>query len=153
MTNRTHIGICAAISMVVIGLAAPRASAQVTFEQVETATTAAFTNLDITKPSGTVEDELLIAIIQSEKNSAINSPAGWTVIADALDGNKNQARTKVFYKVAGPSEPTLYTFTSSDNKKGLGAILRYSGNDPTDPIDVSGSVTGSSINPTAPDVT
>ncbi|MEE9268703.1 MAG: hypothetical protein V3V49_00420, partial [Candidatus Krumholzibacteria bacterium] len=153
MRHRTHIGICAAISTVVIGLASPRASADVVFEQVETATTLAFTSLDITKPSGTVEDELLIAIVASEKNNAIISPAGWTVIDDGVDGDKGNARTTVVYKVAGPSEPAVFTFTSSAAKKAVGAILRYSGNDPTTPIDVSAAVAGSSINPTAPSVT
>ncbi|MCH9034472.1 MAG: hypothetical protein IID42_08210, partial [Planctomycetes bacterium] len=149
MLVRCAFACCGCLALI---CAAQDANAQVTFEQVETATTLNFINLDIAKPTGTVENDLLIAVISNEKGT-IDTPAGWTVIATALDGNRNQSRTTVFYKVAGPSEPSLYTFTSTNNKKASGAILRYSGIDPSSPIDVSAFATGSSINPTAPDVT
>ncbi len=119
MKHQTHIATCVVL-LSAAGLPVQRASADVAFEQVETVTTGAFTTLDIPKPSGTVEDELLIAIVSSEKGDPIDSPSGWTVIDDGLDGDKANSRTTVVYKVAGPSEPTFYTFTSSGKQESAG---------------------------------
>jgi hypothetical protein len=117
-----------------------------TIAQRGTATTAAVTNnasLTITKPTGVVAGDIMIASF-AEINSltAPTAPAGWTSIdGRSLAGTTNRYAS-IFYKVAGGSEGANYTFTVpiGSTITVIGAIVAFSGVDGTTPFDVTNGV-------------
>ena len=70
------------------------------------------TTLMVNKPSGVVAGSLLLAAVYVQASSipTITPPSGWTSLGTVSTGSQ---RAEVFYLVAGASEPTNYTFTSS----------------------------------------
>ena len=70
------------------------------------------TTLMVNKPSGVVAGSLLLAAVYVDASSipTITPPSGWTSLGTVSSGSQ---RAQVFYLVAGASEPTNYTFTSS----------------------------------------
>jgi hypothetical protein len=78
-------------------------------------------SLTIDKPAGTLEGDLMVAFMAAQITYSFSSPAGWTEIGD-YNG------VAVAYKVAGASEGSSYTFSSSLSASKLsGAILTYRG--------------------------
>lgn len=115
-------------------------------------------NLTINIPSSTASGDVLVASIVYEKGdgASVSAPFGWTLIRQTDNGNKVGLRT--YYKVAGSSEPALsswnITQTSNGNsKRGAGGIIRYTGVDTANPIDVSAASTSKSTSAVAPSVT
>ena len=105
------------------------------------------------KPPGTAEGDLLIATVATDGSTAgsMVPPAGWTMIDLA---NQSGAVTYgVWWKLAGASEPATYTFSWSGSEHAYATIMRFTGHDAADPIDVSAVVGGSSSAPTSPAVT
>ncbi|MEE8264025.1 MAG: DUF2341 domain-containing protein, partial [Gammaproteobacteria bacterium] len=74
------------------------------------------TSLAAAKPAGTVEGDLLIATVSHDIGTgtlgAPGAPDDWTLIEPATPGSE-QMRTRSWYRVAGASEPSTYTFTST----------------------------------------
>ena len=99
-----------------------------------TATTA--TTLTLTKPAGTRQGDLLIAIVYMRDGSADQAMSGWT-LQRTVNGGASVMDTFLFFKVAGGSEPATYdvTWTTSNAEAG-GMILVYRGIDAADPIDI-----------------
>ena len=110
---------------------------------IETNTT---TTLTITKPSGTVDGDLLIAQIGTPGNS-INTPAGWTLIKIG----SNFGVSRLFSKQAGASEPATYSWTigatSGTQDSASGGIMRISGHNPSNPVDLVNNRSGNSDTP------
>lgn len=83
------------------------------------------TTLVINKPTGTLEGDLMVAVMGCTGTSTKDwtGATGWTEAADQGGG---APYLRVAYKVAGASEPSSYTFTVSVSA-GLraGAILTY----------------------------
>ncbi len=110
------------------------------------------TSVVITKPSGTVDDDLLVAVFTKELTTAFgNAPTGWTILRN---GAKNgTGRSWVAYKLAS-SEGTNYTWDWTGNEDGGGRIYRVTGVDTTTPVDQSSSWNeGTSNNPVASTLT
>jgi hypothetical protein len=80
------------------------------------------TAITITKPTGTIYGDLLVAFVCSQNASSIDNiwtgPAGWTEVNDI--GNRG-----VFWKVAGLAEPANYIFTTSNNSPIYGFIAGF----------------------------
>ena len=114
--------------------------------------TNAVTAISINLPSGATDGDLLIAAVMHGSDAAvISAPGGWTSIANGgCDGSN--CTLGVWYKVA-VSETGPYSFTWSGTNGAAGAILRYSGANISEPIDVSGADTGTSSSTTAPNLT
>lgn len=96
--------------------------------------------LEITKPSGTVSGDFLIAGITINGGTEVNIntvPSGWVLI-ERTD-NDDDLMFVTYYKVAGGSEPASYEweFDRDDNgdSRAAGGIIRYTGVDTTSPID------------------
>lgn len=121
--------------------------------QSEATATGTTTSLTITKPTGVVQNDLLVATLAARGSTSITAPAGWTQVQQTNNGT-NQTLA-IFYRVASASDiaATNYNFNLSANIGVAGAILRYTGVDPRFPIDVSATATGTSANATAPTVT
>ena len=109
------------------------------------------TSMVITKPAGTVLNDLLIATVSTQNDTTISPPAGWTQLGQLTE--QNDVTMGFWYRVAGGSEPASYTFTWTQSERSNGAILRYSGVDPAAPIDASAITNGDNSSPTAPAVT
>lgn len=124
---------------------------------VATANSAGFGSADvvISKPSGTVSGDLLVALISIRDYTSITPPAGWTLIGSVVT---NPLTTDAAYwKAAGGSEPSTYTWsiTVSTSDRACGAILRITEADTTTPINAqaSASYTGDSDTDQSPAVT
>jgi hypothetical protein len=111
----------------------------------------------VAKPTGTTTGDLLIAIVAADSDSTIanvTAPTGWTVSGSFAP----YVRMKVWYKVAGSSEPTSYSFVHS-NASGRAVILRFNNFDTANPInqisffDGSSSPQSDSASETAPSLT
>jgi hypothetical protein len=137
----------AALSLAVSGifvlfvLATPQAFAAIA--QRGTATTATVTNnasLTIAKPTGVVSGDVIIAnLVQVNSLTPPTAPTGWTLIDHrSLAGTTNRYAS-IFYKVAGASEGTSYTFTvpTGSSVTATGGIVAFSGVNPTTPFDVT----------------
>ena len=105
------------------------------------------TSLTIDTPSGTGQGDLLIAVVATDASETISPPAGegWTQI-DQGDGS-NQVTLGVWWKIAGASESSTHEFTWGSNEKGYGWMMRFTGHDPTAPINASAAQGGNSGSP------
>lgn len=113
------------------------------------------------KPTGTVEDDVMLAWFGMESVSAgawssITPPAGWSLVETL--GTNQFFRLEVYVKVAGASEPATYDFEFVNPPPlftgGDAGILSYSGADPAAPIDDSaGQLNGTSNDVECPSVT
>ncbi|SHT84866.1 Uncharacterised protein [Mycobacteroides abscessus subsp. abscessus] len=76
---------------------------------IETDTTVA-----VNKPAGTAEGDYMVAVVGNASGNAsqVTLPSGWTLL-DQHDGGFGVLHVKVATKVAGPSEPSSYTFGHS----------------------------------------
>jgi hypothetical protein len=112
----------------------------------------------LAKPAGTVEGDLLLAIVAHQGGSAKNIPVppGWTEIPGTNVYQGTNARIHAWYRFAGPSEPDFWMFTltggGDDMAGGIMSIVR--GRTPA-PIDVAaGQANATSTKPvTAPSIT
>lgn len=92
------------------------------------------TSISVNKPAGVVQNDVMIAVIAKEGNTAnATAPAGWTLIAGTNLGGGTNRNGTVFYKVAGAAEGASYSFTLGSGTNHVAAtIVAYSG------VDVSG---------------
>lgn len=64
----------------------------------------ATTTVVVNKPTGTAENDILVAFAMTSSSNTWTAPAGWTEVLDTSGRG-------CFYKVAGASEGASYTFT------------------------------------------
>src|SRR5437867_3163720 len=109
------------------------------------------TSLAISRPAGTVANDVMVASITSRTGSGtptIAAPSGWTSIVST--NNTSTVTTATFWKVAGTAaaDPGPYAFTVSSSSV-AGGISAYFNVDTTNPINASNGALGSS----APSIT
>ncbi len=90
------------------------------------------TSLVIAKPTGVVAGVFMVAIVAVATQTTITAPAGWTQ-AGTADAGAN-LRSRVYYKFAGSSEGTNYTWTFGASARNEGFIFAATGVDTTTPI-------------------
>lgn len=93
----------------------------------------------VTKPTGTVDGDLLVVIIGNRTigtKTVASVPSGWTLIKTET-GATNKI-VAAYWKIAS-SEPTTWTWTWTASGFNAGSALRINGNDPSSPIDVNNS--------------
>ena len=102
------------------------------------------TSVTVNKPTGTAEGHVMLAVVGVRGGSGVtvSAPAGWTQINTNNSGTT--LRSTTFYKVAGASEGSSYTFTWSGSNKASGVISTYSGVDTSSPINAQASQANSS---------
>ncbi len=98
------------------------------------ALTTAAASMAISKPAGTAVNDLMIAQMTGSEAAGIAEPSGWTEVAGG-DVTSSNTRYKTFYKVAGSSEPSSYTFLFSQSEKHIGAITVLRNTAQQNPID------------------
>jgi hypothetical protein len=111
------------------------------------------TTLSINRPTGVVANDVLLAAIYWDNSRAptISVPGAWTALRQ--DGSTANEEVALYYHVVTASEPSVYTWTASRSIGFTGIISAYTGVSTTNPIDVSGGLTGTTANAVAPSVT
>jgi MSHA biogenesis protein MshQ len=111
--------------------------------------------LTINMPTGTVQDDVMIASIGARPNTAtITAPSGWTLVRRIDNANSIANSLAVYSKVASASEPASYSWTFDTSTGSAGGIQTFSGVNTTTPIDVeNGQNTASGLTHATPDVT
>lgn len=94
--------------------------------------------ITIPKPAGTVSGDLLVASIYwNDRGQDPTPPEGWVLIDFYSDGDPS-ASVGAWFKVAGGSEPTDYTWTSTGSvSRRAGTIACFSGSYDADPEDAA----------------
>lgn len=127
----------------------------ISFRAVSSGQTGLATSVDAPKPDGVTVDDVLVAVVGASASGSPQehgAPTGWTKVR--FDDEGVSYRQSVWYKVAGSSEPSSYTFTKNGTTAHMAVVIAaYTGVDTTGPIDVSGGATGQSDTLTAPSVT
>lgn len=129
--------------------------AEPVLETESTASSNSSTSITIAKPIGTVSGNTLLAGIVIDATSGadpIDVPSGWTAVGAQQDSTLMSSR--MFWIIAGGSEPSDYTWDGWASEDAAGFILRISGAHATTPIDESQSnPESSSTVPTANSIT
>lgn len=114
--------------------------------------TTAVTSLSVNKPAGTVSGDVMLALGCAGASNGLTS-SGWTqtgttiVIGSDMD-------SKVFYKVAGGSEPSTYSWTVTASDNYVVSISTFRGVDNAAPINAIAQATNvTTQNVTTPSVT
>jgi signal peptidase I len=96
--------------------------------------------IDLARPAGVAADDILVAHVVLHTHSfnanPMPAPAGWTLVR--VDTDSQHVTAAVFWRRAGGSEPSTYTFTNNagdTTQQATGAILAYRGLDTANPID------------------
>jgi hypothetical protein len=102
------------------------------------------TSIVLNAPSGLAAGDVEIAQtwINATVSVTITPPAGWTAIRNDEVHATRYTDQYLFYHVAGTSEGSSYTFTSSNSGRGGGAIVAYTGVNKVTPVDASGCTGG-----------
>jgi predicted phage tail protein len=104
------------------------------------------------KPPGTVSGDLLVGYFFDFINGGtITIPSGWTLIGSQVSAVDFEM--KVAYKIAGGSEPSTYTHSSSSPDYPAAIIACYYNIDSSNPIDANANNVGTSSTRTASAVT
>jgi hypothetical protein len=92
-------------------------------------------NLTINKPSGTAENDVLVATVGIRPSSATITPAsGWTLVRRTSNSSTTSNSLATYTKVAGTRAPANYTWTFSTSTGSAGGISAYTGVDTTSPV-------------------
>lgn len=110
------------------------APAQITFRSSLPGTNGAGSRtLVLNKPNGTVNGDVMVAhVAVNTASTAITAPSGWTLIRS--NQTSGSLKMSTFYRVAGASEPTSYTWTFGASQPASGGISVFSGVNKTSPV-------------------
>lgn len=89
------------------------------------------TSLVLTKPTGTVSGDVLVAFFTAN-SVAVTPPSGFTEVFSQI-GSTSTLTSHMYVKVAGGSEPSTYTFTCSSGPV-LCTLTAWSGVDNSNPV-------------------
>src|SRR5689334_4227267 len=117
--------------------------------------------LTVTRPSSVAAGHVLVAVVEAgvTAGTPIGTPTGWVLIRRDSNAPGYSALTQaLYYKVAGPSEPTTYTWSLPSPAAITGGMLDFAGLNTSTPVDAHGgsfkpaarSVSAPSVTTTAP---
>jgi hypothetical protein len=97
-------------------------------------TSSSVNSLVVTKPTGVVAGDLLVAaiVVGNATGATFSPPAGWTLLSTPSNGTT--VKLGVWWKIAGGAEPSNYTFTWTTSQRAYGWIMRFTGADASSPI-------------------
>ena len=100
------------------------------------------TAIEVAKPVGTASGDLLIGVVITDGNTSgeFTGPTNWTLINVGWSGPGSEypggCTLGAWYRVAGDSEPTTYTWNWTSAETVYAFITRITGHDPDNPIGV-----------------
>lgn len=110
-----------------------------TVESAAVAQVVSAATINVGKPAGTAEGNLLVAVHVMDMDSplsAMTAPDGWEQAGpDGMPDTAYICWAKVWVKAAGGAEPSSYTFGAGTGSETLLTVLRISGADPSSPLD------------------
>jgi len=118
------------------------------------------TAITITKPSGTVDDDLMVLFVCADNSDddtpspAFDLPGGWTTIFDQVETAGRGRGFALAYKKAsseGANYAITHNFTTPSTTEMNGVILSYSGVDTTTALDQTTPAADVTLNTTTPD--
>ncbi|GAF69290.1 unnamed protein product, partial [marine sediment metagenome] len=107
----------------------------------------------IDKPAGVAENDLMVAVIAQGRSGdpwTMTPPGGWSTFYNGT--YYGGATLSAFYKIAGDSEPSDYTFTFDATQRAYGFIIRVSGVRVADPINIFDKESDATDTPRSPSV-
>lgn len=112
----------------------------IAFRSLSASAGATVSTITQNKPTGVVSGDVMLAWIYVDTNGTISAaPSGWTQLDSQASATTGQTYNMyVYYKVAGASEPTSYSWTASSPQYCEIALVAFSGVDTTTPIDAHG---------------
>lgn len=115
------------------------------------AATAGATSVAVTKPAGTADGDLLVAIVTNSSGSTgVGAPAGWTPIGTFQSANP---ANQPFWRIAS-GEGASWTFTGTDGSRTTAAVGVFRHTAGSGAFDASGvTQTASGTTVSAPSVT
>ena len=122
----------------------------VTFRAKAAANADATTSITITKPTGTTTDDILIALIVNDATRVLTPPSQWTELFRATNVDHQAA---LYWKKAGASEASNYTWSWTGDTDAKGIILAYYNVDPTTPLDTQAAQNNAGTSHDAPTIT
>jgi hypothetical protein len=140
----------ALVALALVLSAGARADAAITYRSSSSANASSSTSLTIPAPAGLVSGDVMVVSLVTDSGTVSLTASGWTLIRSTNKGGFIEA---LYYKVAGSSEPSSYSFSSSASTNLAGGILDYSGISTSTPVDVSVSANSSSGNANCNSVT
>uniref|UniRef100_UPI00257D5BC7 hypothetical protein n=1 Tax=Candidatus Borrarchaeum sp. TaxID=2846742 RepID=UPI00257D5BC7 len=120
------------------------------------------TDMTINKPTGTQDGDFMFAIVAStiasdtDGSTMASAPSGWTEENNYINPQNPQSgqHIYIYWKFAGASEPSSYSWTWTDACGWAGQIITLRGVDSISPIHVEGTTaSGSNQNPNTPSIT
>ena len=124
----------------------------ITYETFNEAKTSSGATLTIDTPSTNTGDLLIAAVAtDGDTSSTLSPPSGWTEID--VDDYSSAVTLGVWWRIATVSEPATHQFSWTGARPAYGWIMRFTGQDPTNPINASASGEATSSSPTSPAVT
>jgi hypothetical protein len=131
----------------------------ITFVNVAEASATSGTSAQVNKPTDTAENDFMMALLVSTTSSGDGStmssvPPGWTLEHDYIQSAYSGQHVYIYWKVAGASEPSSYTWTWTSYCGWVAQITTFRGVDTSSPIHVEGAVNQeSSSSPMSPSIT
>ena len=123
--------------------------ANITRRAVGTAATSATTSVTVSQPTGTADNDVLIAVIVDRTTSSSNStpPTGWTAVAVAQTAS--YGRMQIFMGVKGLNDltGTFWQFTGLQTRS-MGVIVGYYNVDTANYLDTDVSARANLSSPT-----
>ena len=93
------------------------------------------TDLTGTKPAGTVDGDLLVAVIGIYGDRTVSAvPSGWALAASETSGSTGEPRGYIYYKVAS-SEGASWEWTISSSVRATIVVKRFDGQAASSPFD------------------
>ena len=110
-------------------------------------------SLSVNRPTGVVENDVLVAVV-TWWTQTLTPPTGWTQIGSTQSWSHPDGTlyARVYYRVAGASEPSTYAWGLNATNDIACTIVAYSNVDTADPIAANGAQTQTSASMTAPSV-
>lgn len=140
------------LSLVLLLLLPAQSWAAVAFRATAQSTVATGTSIVVTKPTGTVDNDVMVAVLYRETNAAITQPGGWTLVCTADNiGTAIPNEMQMWVKRAA-SEGANYTWSWTGSEFKQGNISTYSGvitsGDPVDTFDCDITAASQTASPT-----
>jgi hypothetical protein len=113
-----------------------------------------YSEIVVERPDGVTAGDVLIANVTfngGTQVATVTPPSNWTLIQRTDNGIDTGVAS--YWKAAGGSEPSTYTWTIEKQTRAIGGITRYSGVDTTNPIEATSSAVDRGTTATAPSVT
>ena len=118
------------------------------------------TSAQISKPTNTIENDFMIALLVStissdtDGSTMSSTPSGWTNEYDYTQSATSGQHVYIYWKIASSSEPSSYTWTWTSSCGWVAQITTFKGVDTGSPIQVEGGVNQeSSSSPMSPSIT